>query len=62
MTEHAITAPVTAASAQTSRSEVIGFLILTAFVIAAPAFLYPVLMMKIMCFALFACAFNLLIG
>jgi branched-chain amino acid transport system permease protein len=62
MTEHAINAHVTAASAQTSRSEVIGFLILTAFVIAAPAFIYPVLMMKILCFALFACAFNLLIG
>jgi branched-chain amino acid transport system permease protein len=31
-------------------------------VIAAPAFIYPVLMMKILCFALFACAFNLLIG
>jgi branched-chain amino acid transport system permease protein len=62
MTEHAITAPVTPATAQTSRSEVIGFLILTAFVIAAPAFIYPVLMMKILCFALFACAFNLLIG
>jgi branched-chain amino acid transport system permease protein len=62
MTEHAINAPVTSASAQTSRSEVIGFLILTAFVIAAPAFIYPVLMMKILCFALFACAFNLLIG
>lgn len=62
MTEHAIAAPVTPATAQTSRSEVIGFLILTAFVIAAPAFIYPVLMMKILCFALFACAFNLLIG
>ena len=62
MTEHAINAQVTAASARTSRSEVIGFLILTAFVIAAPAFIYPVLMMKILCFALFACAFNLLIG
>ncbi len=28
----------------------------------APAVLYPVLLMKILCFALFACAFNLLIG
>ena len=62
MTEHAIAAPASAATAQTSRSEVVGFLILTAFVIAAPAFIYPVLMMKILCFALFACAFNLLIG
>jgi branched-chain amino acid transport system permease protein len=62
MTEHAITAPVTPATADTSRSEQIGFVILTAFVIAAPLFIYPVLMMKILCFALFACAFNLLIG
>ena len=30
--------------------------------LVAPFNLYPVLMMKIMCFALFACAFNLLIG
>jgi branched-chain amino acid transport system permease protein len=62
MTEHAITAPVTPATAETSRSELIGFVILTAFVIAAPLFIYPALMMKILCFALFACAFNLLIG
>lgn len=62
MTEHAITAPVSPAAAETSRSELIGFVILTAFVIAAPLFIYPVLMMKILCFALFACAFNLLIG
>ncbi|MDJ0388226.1 branched-chain amino acid ABC transporter permease [Roseomonas sp. E05] len=31
-------------------------------VIAGPFFLYPVLLMKLLCFALFACAFNLLIG
>ncbi|HEX7045404.1 MAG TPA: branched-chain amino acid ABC transporter permease [Burkholderiales bacterium] len=30
--------------------------------IVGPLFIYPVLLMKIMCFALFACAFNLLIG
>ncbi len=30
--------------------------------IAAPFFLYPVFLMKILCFALFACAFNLLLG
>lgn len=30
--------------------------------IAAPAVFYPVLLMKFMCFALFACAFNLLLG
>jgi branched-chain amino acid transport system permease protein len=30
--------------------------------LAAPFVMYPVLLMKILCFALFACAFNLLIG
>lgn len=30
--------------------------------IAAPAVIYPVFAMKILCYALFACAFNLLIG
>jgi branched-chain amino acid transport system permease protein len=28
----------------------------------APAFIYPIFLMKILCFALFACAFNLLLG
>lgn len=28
----------------------------------APLFFYPVFLMKILCFALFACAFNLLLG
>lgn len=28
----------------------------------APGYVYPVLLMKILCFALFACAFNLLLG
>lgn len=30
--------------------------------VAAPFVMYPVLLMKLLCFALFACAFNLLIG
>ena len=30
--------------------------------IVAPMFFYPVFLMKALCFALFACAFNLLIG
>ncbi len=33
-----------------------------AVLLAAPYFLYPVFLMKVLCFALFACAFNLLIG
>ena len=30
--------------------------------LAAPFFIYPVFLMKVLCFALFACAFNLLVG
>ena len=45
-----------------SRSEVIAFAIMVVFLVIAPAFLYPVFLMKALCFALFACAFNLLIG
>jgi len=33
-----------------------------ALLLAAPFLLYPIFLMKIMCFALFACAFNLLVG
>jgi len=38
------------------------FFAMAVFLIVAPFFIYPVFMMKVMCFALFACAFNLLIG
>ena len=40
----------------------IGYGIALLALLAAPFFMYPVLLMKVMCFALFACAFNLLIG
>lgn len=30
--------------------------------LAAPLFIYPIFLMKLLCFALFACAFNLLLG
>ena len=33
-----------------------------AFLLVAPMFLYPIFLMKLLCFALFACAFNLLLG
>ena len=36
--------------------------VLVIFLVAAPFALYPVFIMKALCFALFACAFNLLIG
>jgi branched-chain amino acid transport system permease protein len=35
---------------------------MVAFFAIAPYFVYPVFLMKVMCFALFACAFNLLLG
>src|SRR5436309_15817216 len=47
---------------RTTRSEAIAFLVMAAGFIVAPAFVYPVFLMKALCFALFACAFNLLIG
>jgi len=40
----------------------IAFLVMAAFFVVAPAVIYPVFLMKVMCFALFACAFNLLLG
>lgn len=40
----------------------VGYGIALALALAAPFVLYPVFLMKLLCFALFACAFNLLIG
>jgi len=40
----------------------VALLLMAAFFMLAPLVVYPVFMMKVMCFALFACAFNLLIG
>ena len=40
----------------------IGYAIVFAALLAAPMVIYPVFLMKVMCFVLFACAFNLLIG
>ena len=48
--------------AEELRVQRIVFFAMTAFLVIAPFFIYPVFMMKVMCFALFACAFNLLIG
>jgi branched-chain amino acid transport system permease protein len=43
-------------------AQVAAFAVMTAVLVAAPFFAYPVFLMKALCFALFACAFNLLIG
>ncbi len=40
----------------------VGYAIALAAALAAPFVIYPVFLMKVLCFALFACAFNLLIG
>ncbi len=45
-----------------STAHVVAFLVMTTALVAAPFFVYPVFLMKALCFALFACAFNLLIG
>src|SRR6266542_4985681 len=44
------------------RHQVIAFGIMVGLLVLAPFFVYPIFLMKALCFALFACAFNLLIG
>jgi branched-chain amino acid transport system permease protein len=44
------------------REQRTAFIVMAAIFALAPLVVYPVFMMKVMCFALFACAFNLLIG
>jgi branched-chain amino acid transport system permease protein len=45
-----------------NRHLLIAFALMAGFFMLAPLVVYPVFLMKVMCFALFACAFNLLIG
>ena len=45
-----------------SRRVTIAYLVGLALLLLAPTFIYPILVMKVLCFALFACAFNLLLG
>jgi branched-chain amino acid transport system permease protein len=44
------------------RSQLIAFLIMLGVLLIAPFFVYEIFLAKLLCFALFACAFNLLIG
>ena len=55
----AATAPV---RRETEWSVAVAGAVLVVFLVIAPFALYPVFIMKALCFALFACAFNLLIG
>jgi len=47
---------------ETSWSLGAAFVVMVALLVVAPFVAYPVFLMKALCFALFACAFNLLIG
>jgi branched-chain amino acid transport system permease protein len=47
---------------ESSKSLWVAFAIMVAVLVIAPIWVYPVFLMKVMCFALFACAFNLLLG
>ncbi len=49
-------------SALRTQSETIAFAVMAVALAAAPFFTYPLFLMQAMCFALFACAFNLLVG
>jgi branched-chain amino acid transport system permease protein len=45
-----------------TRSQMIAFLAMLALVVVLPYFLYPVFLMRVLMTALFACAFNLMLG
>jgi branched-chain amino acid transport system permease protein len=49
-------------SALRTQSETIAFVVMVVALVVAPFVTYPLFLMQAMCFALFACAFNLLIG
>src|SRR6516165_5006706 len=51
-----------APSTTRSHSEAIAFFIMLVALSITPLLIYPVFLMKALCFALFACAFNLLVG
>src|SRR5215216_7258797 len=58
-----IAEPVSLSAQRASaRSETIVFIAMVVILLIAPMAVYPVSLMKALCFALFACAFNLLIG
>jgi len=59
----AATIPASAAlDAKKRRDEQIAFIVMIVLLAAAPLAIYPFFLMQALCFALFACAFNLLIG
>jgi branched-chain amino acid transport system permease protein len=55
-------APALETPSATGLHQLVAFAVMVAFFVVAPFFIYPLFLMKALCFALFACAFNLLIG
>jgi len=55
-------APALERPSATGLHQLVAFAVMVAFFVVAPFFIYPLFLMKALCFALFACAFNLLIG
>ena len=49
-------------TAEIPAHQIAAFVVMLGLLIVAPFFLYPIFLMKALCFALFACAFSLLIG
>src|SRR3954470_14984906 len=45
-----------------SKSQLVAFAIMIALIVICPFVLYPVFLMRVLCAALFACSFNLMIG
>ena len=51
-----------ATAGDASRTATVAFAIMAGLLVIAPAFIYPLFLMKALCFALFACALNLMLG
>ena len=60
--ERIVDTPLLHGRPQTAWSVGIAFVVMVVLFSVAPFFAYPVFLMEVLCFALFACAFNLLIG
>jgi len=56
------TVPTPSLKSQSFTHQWVAFAIMVLVLVIAPIWVYPIFLMKVMCFALFACAFNLLIG
>ena len=54
--------PLASNSSAASRAQWTALALMVGFFVLAPLVVYPIFLMKVMCFGLFACAFNLLIG